>query len=112
MRGLKKELWEDLVVVWQDFDSRDWVVTRVTNHQASEDPSAPKRVTGYELVVSRISSSNVIKAGSKPEALLKYAALGGRAGNVWSIAGSEPVLCRFLSVMQCSTAYRLVKEEF
>ena len=88
------------------------MVTRVTNHQASEDPSASKCVTGCELVGSRISSSNVIKAGSKHEALLKYAALGGHAGNVWSIAGDEPVLYRFLSVMQCSTVYQLVKEEF
>ena len=111
MQRRRKELWEDLAVVWQEFDSGDWVVTRVTNHQASEDPSAPKCVTGCELAFSRISSFNVIKAGSKHEALLKYAA-SGHAGNVWSGAGDEPVLYRFLSVMQQNTIYQLVKEEF
>ena len=111
MHSMQKELWEDLAVVWQDFDSRDWLVTRVTNHRASEDPSVPKCVTGCDLVGSRIISSNVIKAGSKHEALLKYAA-SGHAGNVWSIAGGEPVLYRFLSPMQSNTVYQLVKEDF
>lgn len=111
MNGLKKEPREDLAVVWQDFDSGEWVVTRVTGFQASEDPSAPKRVTGFELVGSRIFSFNVVKAGSKHEALLKYAA-SGHAGNVWSIAGDEAVQYRFLSSMQRNTVYNLVKEDF
>ena len=68
-------------------------------------------MTGRELVGSRIFSSNVIKAGSKHEALMKYAA-SGHAGNIWSIADDEAVLYRFLSPMERNTIYNLVKEDF
>ena len=111
MRIVKGKLQEDLAVIWQDFDSGDWAVTRVTGYKTSEDADAPKRVTGLELVSSRIFSSNVIKAGSKHEALLKYVA-SGHTGNVWSIAGDEVVLYRYLSPMEHNTIYSLVKEDF
>ena len=118
MRGGKKELWENLMVVWQDpvldGDMRDitlagdWYLTRVVNHHASADPSAPKYITHDELVNSALHS-DMINAGSKQEALLKYAA-SGRAGSVWSIDAVD-----FRPSMDSGDItkwYRLVKEEF
>lgn len=80
----KKELWEDLFVVWRHPATGTWWLTPVTNHHASADPAEPKRVTQNELT-SGILREGAIHAGSKQEALLRHVA-SGRGGDVWSVS--------------------------
>lgn len=118
MRGLGKELWENLMVAWQDpvldgdmWDinlAGDWYITRVVNHHASVDPAAPKYVTHDELINS-VLREDVIRASSKQEALLKYAA-SGHAGSVWSIDAVDFTLNPDYGDL--TKRYRLVKEDF
>ena len=106
----RKELWEDLVVVWRGLTPDCvWYVTKVTNHHASEDPSAPKCVTGSELVAS-IWTTDAVKAGSKQAAIMKYIMSSGWTGDIWSVV-EEPVVYRFLSPMPGDrSSYTLTKE--
>ena len=107
----RKELWEDLVVVWQELTPPDWVwhVTKVTNHHASEDLSAPKCITGNELI-SSAWKIGAVKAGSKQEAIMKYIMLSGWTGDIWSVV-EKPVVYRFLSPMPGGrSSYTLTKE--
>lgn len=109
MRGMKKELWENLVVIWLPNDPPgDWCVSKVVNHHASADPTAPKYITHDELVNS-VLRSDMISAGSKQEALLKYAALG-RAGSVWSVDAVD--FRPSMDSGDITKRYRLVKEDF
>ena len=106
------------MIVWQDSvlddDMRDitlagdWYLTRVINHNASIDPAAPKYVTHDELINSALHE-DVIRTGSKQEALLKYA-VSGRAGSVWSIDAVDFTFNPDYG--ELTKRYRLVKEEF
>lgn len=118
MRSGKKKLWEDLAVVWQDpvldgdmwdiNSAGGWYLTRVVNHNASADPAAPKYVTHDELLNS-VLREDVIRAGSKQEALLKCAA-SGHAGSVWSVDAVDFTFNPDYGDL--TKRYRLVKEDF
>lgn len=112
MRGEKKELWEDLVVVWQErTPSGVWYVTKVTNHRASEDPLASKCIAGSELVAGSWAV-DAVKAGSKQEAIMKYIMSSGWTGDIWSVA-EGPVVYMFLfptPMPGCRSLYTLTKE--
>ena len=110
MRGLKKELWEDFVVVWPDGTRGAWCVAKAISHHASEDPSAPKYVTHAELVDSALRD-DAIFAASKEEALLRYAA-SGRCRAVWSVDGFYGAKWLYLGNEARMQRYRLVKEDF
>lgn len=110
MRGLKKELWENLVVVWPDGMRSAWCVTEVINHHASEDPSAPKYVTHTELINSTFREDTIF-AASKQEALLRYAT-SGRCRAVWSIDGFYDAKWLYIGSAPRMQRYRLVKEDF
>lgn len=112
MKRRKKELWENLMVVWQDAMSggRDWYITRVVNHHATENAVAPKSVADNELMAS-IIRGYMVKASSKEEALLRYRVFG-HAAAVWSIAGGEGELSLPGSYFKRYVRYRLVKEDF
>lgn len=103
-RGGIRRLWEELVVVWRvmrpagDFRidanfrlEEAWVVSRVTNHNASSDPGADKVVLADEILASETNGSAIVeRASSKEEALLRYAASGISAdGGVWSVEGDQ-----------------------
>ena len=110
MRGLKKELWEDFVVVWPDGTRNAWCVAKAISHRASEDPSAPKYVTHAELINSALRD-DAIFAESKEEALLRYAA-SGRCRAVWSVDGFYGAKWLYLGNEARMRRYRLVKEDF
>ena len=110
MRRLKKELWEDLVVVWPDGTCGAWCVTKVINHHASKDPSAPKYVTQAELMSSTLRD-DAIFAESKQEALLRYVA-SGRCRDLWFIDGFYDVEWLYIGNEARMQRYRLVKEDF
>lgn len=80
------------MVVWQDAMSggRDWYITRVVNHHATENAVAPKSVTDNELMAS-IIRGYMVKASSKEEALLRYRVFW-HVATVWSIAGGKASL--------------------
>lgn len=107
---MKKELWEDLVVVWPDGMCGAWCVTKVINHHASEDPSAPKYVTHAELINGALRK-DAIFAESKQEALLRYA-VSGRCHAVWSIVEVPGAKWLYLGDETRMQRYRLVKEDF
>lgn len=110
MRGLKKERWENLAVVWKNESPEwpTWFLTTVINHNASDDPSAPKYVTHSELMDSIFLRDRFIKADSKEEAMLKYAAAGG-SGKIWSLADEYPVPGLSYAAQHLHQ-YRLVEE--
>ena len=104
-------VWQDPVLdgdMWDITLAGDWYLTRVVNHHASADPTAPKYITHDELVNSALHS-DMISAGSKQEALLKYAA-SGRAGSVWSIDAVD--FWPSMDSGDIAKRYRLVKEDF
>lgn len=111
MRGLKEELWENLVVVWPDAMRGAWCVAEVINHRASEDPSAPKYVTHAELVNGALRE-DAIFAESKQEALLRYAASGRCRVAVWSVDGFYGAKWLYIGEEARMRRYRLVKEDF
>ena len=111
MKRRKKELWENLFVVWEDSSRRPdspyrWVVSLVVNHNASADPAAPKYVTHYEIETSVIRDVDVVLAPSKEEAILRHAVAGGD-GRVWAIEGGETVPAYLAGE---DRRYRLVEE--
>lgn len=110
MFGGEKELWEDLVVVWQGLTPDCvWYVTKIINHRASEDPRAPKCVAGSELIAS-IWTMDAVKARSKQEAIMKYITLSGWTGDIWSV-DEGPVVYSFLSPMPGGRSlYTLTRE--
>lgn len=110
MRGLKKELCENLVVVWQDGMRGAWCITEVINHHASKDPSISKYVTHMELINSALRD-DAIFAESKQEALLRYAT-SGRCRAVWSIDGFYDAKWLYIGSAPRMQKYRLVKEDF
>ena len=104
----KKELWENLAVVWKQArpipGHGPWFLTNVINHNASADPQAPKIVLGSEIAVSQFYG-DVIEAKTKEEAMLKYAASGHASGSVWSIDKGGNIAA------VPDGLYRLVREE-
>jgi len=110
MRGLKKELWENLMVVWEEWPSYPgcgpWFLSRVINHNASANPSAPKSVSYSEIAIG-LTYDDTISAESKEAAMLRYAASGRAKGAVWSIAGGKQV-----EAGRIGARYELVREDF
>ena len=105
----RKELWEDLDVVWLDANDGKWYLTRVINHNASENKSAFRYVT-YSEIIDSLFRTDVIFAKSKQEAILKYA-VSGRSGIVWRVSGDNPVLSSTYVTWNFQYNYRLEKEE-
>lgn len=116
MKSREKELWEDLFVVYQvtetgrvtETGQPRWKLVRVINHNAPEDPSAPRRITHAELE-NGLLRGDVITAYSKQEAMLKHAA-SGRGGDVWSIKSS--LVSEWLYGRALEREYTIVKEDF